>query len=225
MGMLKLNHWIRDYVHLGRGYAREILYRRPPKHYLGYIEANKAPIIFIPAVFTTWRFAKRIIDVLSLRGHPIYVIRDFGYHRHPVPESAEMVRRLIEEKNLHDVVLVAYSKGGLVGKYILVFLNNDHRVKKLIAIATPFGGSSAARLIPVKPIRELSPQSPVINMLRQHTEVNGNIVSIYGVFDNHVWPVESCRLDGARNIQLEEYGHHAILGSKKLREVISEIVE
>lgn len=222
--MLKLRHWIHDYVHLGRGYAREILYRRPPKHYLGYIEGDKAPIILIPGVFTTWRFLKQIGDALSLRGHPIYVVENLKYHRHPIPESAHIVRRLIEEKDLRNVIVVAHSKGGLVGKFILAFLNHDQRVDKVIAIATPFGGSRAARVLPVRSIRELLPESPVIHELRGHTEVDGKIISIYGMFDNHVWPMESCRLEGARNIQLHEHGHHAILASKKLREAILEIV-
>jgi len=222
--MLKLHHWIRDYVHLGRGGIREIVYRKPPHHYLGYVEAGKAPIILIPGLFGTWRFLKFIADFLSLRGYPMYVIEDLKHHHRPVPESAQIVRKFIEEKDLWDVVIVGHSKGGLVGKFILAFLNTDQRVRRVIAIATPFGGSRMARIVPIKPIRELVPESPMIDMLRQHAEVNDKIVSIFGVFDNHVLPVESCRLEGARNIQIEEHGHHAILASKKLREVILEAI-
>jgi len=220
--MLNLNHWIRDYVHLGRGVIREIIYRKPPKHYLGYVEADKPPIILIPGIFETWRFLKHLADFLSLRGYPIYVIEDLKHNHRPIPESAHTVRKFIEEKNLRDVIIIAHSKGGLIGKFILAFLNDDKRVRKMIAIATPFGGSRITRIIPLKPIRELSPESSIIGKLRQHAEVNGNILSIYGVFDNHVWPVESCRLEGAQNIQLPEHGHHAILASKKLQGIILE---
>ena len=58
------------------------------------------------------------------------------------------------------------AKGGLIGKHILAFNNLDGKIKKLIAIATPFGGSHAAKLIPHKPAKELHPKSEIIKTLQ-----------------------------------------------------------
>ena len=49
--------------------------------------------------------------------------------------------------------------------------------------------------------------------------------SAFGEYDNHVWPTESCRLEGAKNIQVHSHGHHAILFNKKVRDIVMTEVE
>lgn len=225
MGIRNLRHWIKDYFHLARLYGHTIFVRKPPKHYLGHIVMHKAPIILIPGVTTKWTFLKIIADPLSLQGHPIYVIEKLGYNMKDIPTSATLVRDVINEYDLKDVVIIAHSKGGLIGKYALLFNNADARIKKMVAIATPFGGSEVANFIPHQAIRELSPKDGIIQKLNVAKEVNGKITSIYGLFDNHVWPVESCRLEGAKNIQVAVHGHHAILVDPKVRDVVISEVE
>ena len=56
----------------------------------------------------------------------------------------------------------------------------------------------------------------------EEKKANSKITSIYGEFDNHVWPESSCRLEGAENIQVETHGHHRMLGDKR---VISAVLE
>ncbi len=56
-------------------------------------------------------------------------------------------------------------------------------------------------------------------------EVNRHIVSIFGVFDNHVWPENSCKLEGAKNIQVDAHGHHAILFDKSVRTIVEHEID
>ena len=221
----KVGYWIHDYLHALHKQSYAFLYRKPPKHYLGHIIANKYPIVLIPGIYEKWHFLKAIADPLSLKGHPIYVLEHLGYNTKAIPHSAKLVRELIDSEKLENVVIIAHSKGGLIGKYLLVFNNDDEKVKKLIAIATPFGGSHIVTLIPHKPAKELHPRSEIIRKLGERKDVNNKIVSIFGMFDNHVWPESSCVLGGAKNIKVGIYGHHKILFNKKIKEIVAAEIE
>lgn len=221
----KTVHWAHDYLYLIHKQANSFIFKNPPKHYLGHIVEGKNPIILIPGVFEKWNFLKFIVNPLSLKGHPIFVLEHLGYNTREISHSAKLVRELIDEKNLKDIIIISHSKGGLIGKYLLAFLNGDRRIKKVITIATPFGGSSIVKITPHRIFRELSPESEIIKNLMAEKSVNHKIVSIYGIFDNHVWPTLSCNLEGAKNIQVGVYGHHKILFSKKVREIVISEVE
>lgn len=76
-----------------------------------------------------------------------------------------------------------------------------------------------------KILKELRPESEIIKKLHEQGHVNHKIVSIFGEFDNHVWPTESCRLEGAKNIELNIYGHHKILFDKRVHDIVMAEVE
>jgi triacylglycerol lipase len=201
------------------------MFYKPPKHYLGFIVENKSPIILIPGLYTKWQFLKAIADPISLKGHPVYVVENLGYNTRAIDDSARLVREFVDEKNLHDVTIIAHSKGGLIAEYFLTYNNQDGRVVKVIAIATPFLGSNVVKYLPGKAYKELHPESEMIKKLNSENDINNKIVSIYGEYDNHVWPTGNCRLEGAKNIQVNIYGHHKILFSKQVREIVLEEVE
>lgn len=209
-------------MHAAKGHAHSFWYRSPPKHYLGHIVSQKAPIILIPGIIEKWHFLKFFADALSLRGHPVYAIERMGYNVRDIHKSTHVIRELIKEKNLKGVILLAHSKGGLIGKHILAFHNEEGRVNKLIAIATPFGGSRIVKGIPLLQFQELGEESEAVKELRDKNEVNSKIVSIFGEYDNHIWPNKSARLEDAKNIQVPVHGHHAILFSEKVRDIIFE---
>ncbi len=211
---------MRDYIYVIHRQSQTFIFREPPKHYLGYIEEDKIPIILIPGLFEKWHFLKAIADPLSLKGHPVYVIEHLKYNSTEIPRAAKLVRELIEQKNLKEVVIIAHSKGGLIGKYLLTFYNEDERTKRLITIASPFAGSAITKFFSHKAVRELSPDSDIIKDLHKEKKANGKITSIYGVFDNHVWPESSCHLKGAKNIQVKTYGHHKMLSDKRVIEAV-----
>lgn len=203
-----------------RGGARMVLHRNPPKHYLGHILPEKRPVILLPGIFSRWSFMKKLSDPVSLAGHPTYVIPHLGYNLKSIPDSAHLVRRLIDQHDLRRVILLSHSKGGLIGRHLLAYHNKDARVDKLIAIAAPFGGSRIVRFLPGKALRELDPKSQTVKEMQEETHANAKIVSIYGTFDNHVWPGESPMLSGAKNIQIDVHGHHKILFDSRVREII-----
>lgn len=134
--MNKLTHWIKDYVHALGKHKDSFLYRNPPEHYLSYVKKNLPAIIIVPGVLEKWHFLKSIADPLSIKGYAIYVLQNLGYNTQSIKSSARLVSKLIFQKKLKNVVIIAHSKGGLIGKQVLLDDKNK-KVKKLIAIATP----------------------------------------------------------------------------------------
>jgi pimeloyl-ACP methyl ester carboxylesterase len=203
-----------------KGHARFVVHRKPPSHYLEYVVAGKSPIILIPGIFGKWTFLQDLGDDISKKGHPVFIVSKLGYNLAGIPASSKIVRELIERYNLENVILIGHSKGGLIGKYLLLHKNEDERIKGLIAIATPFSGTRSVQRIPLSLYREVSPQSKLIQELKSHTEVNSRIVSIFPEFDNLVSSESGSWLDGAKNIALKTSGHHNILFTQQLRDVV-----
>jgi len=217
------SQWIDDYFYYIKG--QSLLFVKPPKQYIDQGLDNRPTIILIPGVHGIWQMLKDIADRISLLGCSVYVAEKLGYNTKAVDFSAKLIRKLIEEKNLNNIIIVAHSKGGLIAKYLLAFENQDKRIKKVIAIATPFHGSQLAEFVPAKEYEELRPESPMIKKLNSQRAVNKKIISIFGTFDNHVWPTESCRLSGAKNIQVDIFGHHKILFDERVIKIVLEEIE
>jgi hypothetical protein len=145
-------------------------------------------------------------------------VPELGFNRHPIPEMAALLAAYVEHRDLRGVRIVAHSKGGLIGKLLLV---NDTagRFDRLISINTPYLGSPLSRF-GLGPWREFSPTRPVIVELGENLEVNAHITSLYSEFDQYV-PEGKSVLPGAENVRLPHIGHFRVLA---VSAVIDEIV-
>lgn len=202
-----------------------VLWRKPPKHYLGYTEEGKFPIIILPGLTMKWGFMRSLGSAISHSGYPVYIIPQIGYNLLSIPKAAAIVREVVDTNHLDNVIIVAHSKGGLVGKYLLIHNNADRRIKAVVAIASPFSGSSLGRIVPHAAFKELAPDSDVVKSLSENTEVNTKIISIIPDFDNHVRSENGSYLNGAKNIYLAVRGHHKILFSKDLQSKVLFLIE
>ena len=185
-----------------------------------YRSGTRQPVVALPGVYETWQFMRPLMDALHERGHPIYVVTQLGHNLRTVPESARVTMDVIEREGLHDVLVLAHSKGGLIGKYAMAHLDPDGRIDRMVAIATPFGGSSYARFAPVRHLRAFRATDPVLAALIREVDANRRITSIYGVFDTMI--PSGSELPGARNVRLPVGGHFHILGDPRAREVVLE---
>ncbi len=201
------------------------IHRDPPKHYLDYAHKDKNPVILIPGISSRWGVLKKLADNISLKGHPVYVVRKLDYNFFDIPTSAKFVRGIIDENNLKNAVIVRHSKGGLIRKYYLAHENKDGKIKGLVAIATPFSGSKIVYHLNGKYFKELSPESKMVQDLNKNKEINSKIVSIMPVFDNHVWHEKGSFIEGAKNITVTTKGHHKILFDKNVIDKIIELIE
>ena len=149
------------------------------------------------------------------------MVTQLGNGVEAVEVAARRVHDYIAANDLHDVVLIAHSKGGLIGKYLMVRLDRQARIDGMIAINAPFSGSFWGD-IPVPTLRVFSPSDVLLRFLGGPSEVNRAIVSLYSFFDQNVWA--GSRLTGARNVRLPVAGHSRILGSRALRALLPEAI-
>ena len=202
--------WLLDYVYAGIGQTRGFLSRARPADFRSGIEA---PIVIIPGVYESWQFMRPLIQTLHDHGHPVHVVAELGRNRRSLTDAAATVAEYLEREDLTGVIIVAHSKGGLIGKQLMTTADPEHRVSAMTAISAPFGGSRYARFGVVPAIRAFAPANAALHDLGLDHRVNGRITSIYGVFDPHI--PEGSELVGARNIQLRVGGHFRILADPR----------
>ncbi|WP_242863049.1 esterase/lipase family protein [Curtobacterium luteum] len=205
---------VRDWVYAVRWQVRSL----GPTTADDYLDGDRPPVVVIPGVYETWHFMRPLMDALHDRGHPVHVLPVLRHNVRPVPASAEEVVAYLEEHDLREVLLVAHSKGGLIGKYAMASLDPDRRIDRMVAVSTPFGGSSLARLAPVAHLRVFRAADPVLAAMGRELAVNARITSVYGVFDTLI--PEGSELAGATNVRLPVGGHFRILGDSRTREAV-----
>jgi len=199
--------WLLDYRYALVAQARAAVSRGLPAD---FAEGDRAPVLILPGVYESWPFLRPLIDALHADGHPVHVVSPLRRNRRPVALSAEVVADQLTRLDLHGVVIVAHSKGGLIGKYLMTQLDPDGRVDRMIAISTPFSGSRYARYLLLPSLRALAGTDPALRSLGADDRLNARIVSIFGRFDPHI--PEGSSLPGAENVRIDTGGHFRILG-------------
>jgi pimeloyl-ACP methyl ester carboxylesterase len=153
----------------------------------------------------------------------VHVLASLRHNLRPVPVSAAAVMAYLEEHDLRSVLVVAHSKGGLIGKYAMTRLDDHARIDRMVAVSTPFGGSVYANLAPVAHLRAFRAADPVIAGLARELEANARITSVYGVFDTLI-PGGS-QLAGAANVRVPVGGHFRILADARARDAVLEAAD
>jgi len=189
----------------------------------------RPPVLLIPGVFESWHYLRAIGERLAARGHPVHRVPELGLNRHPIDRAARLLGDYVRDRDLRDLVLVSHSKGGLIGKAMLIAeadadahdaveAHGHRRISRLITVNTPFRGTPVARW-GLGPWREFRPEAAIIRTLDARTDVNDRITSLVSAVDQYV-PRAIARLDGAENVVLDRVGHFRVLG---LPDVIDEI--
>ncbi|MGC5627398.1 esterase/lipase family protein [Georgenia sp. Z1344] len=177
-----------------------------------------APVLLLPGVYESWHMLARVGRAIVDAGHPVGVVPDLGLNGRPVADGARRTADHLARLGLRGVVLVAHSKGGLVGKATMLG-PEGHRVAGLVAVATPWRGSVWARAFPPRSaVGALSPRGPDLVRLAGRTDVDSRIVSLAPAWDPHI-PGGSF-LPGARNVRLRERGHFRPLGSPAVHALV-----
>ena len=176
------------------------------------------PVVLVPGVYESWRFLQPLIDALHRSGHPVHVVDALGFNGGEVPAAALAVRGYLEATGLPRAAVVAHSKGGLVGKQLLVHHNDDGRVDRLVAVNTPFSGSALARWLPLRALRVFVPGGPLLRELDAARSVNAAITSVYSAVDPNI--PGSSHLEGATNVEVDTVGHFRILSDPRAQDAI-----
>jgi hypothetical protein len=209
-----------DYWFAGWWEFRALFVRRAPAR---WAEGDRRPVLLLPGVYEPWHFLRAIGDRLNQAGHPVHVVEAIHYNVQEIRDVAAIAQRYLDEHGLEHVALVAHSKGGLIGKHMMAIDDTAHRVESLVAIVTPFAGSTMARFMLVRTLRAFLPTDETISRLAANMVINARITSIYGVFDPQI-PGGSA-LQGATNVQLPIVGHFRLLVDERVIEQVLAAVD
>ncbi|MGW1841045.1 esterase/lipase family protein [Streptomyces sp. NPDC001966] len=134
--------------------------------------------------------------------------------------AAELLGRHVEEicarTGHHEVDIVGHSLGGLIARYYVQRLGGDQRVRTLITLGTPHGGTAVAPLASAHPIvRQMRTGSAPIEELRRPAPgCRTRFVSFWSELDRVIVPAEAARIDhpdlDARNVRVTGIGHLAL---------------
>ncbi len=217
--LYKAAAWLADYVYAGWRQLRGWVSLSKAEEFL---EGELAPVLVLPGVYEHWRFMLPLIRELHGQGHPVHIVDALRDNRAPVVAGARIADDYLAERDLHDVVIVAHSKGGLIGKHVMGFGESADRVRTMVAIATPFAGSRYAHYFVGRTMRDFRSDDETITLLTGTPAVNQRIVSVFARFDPHI--PESSELAGARNVRIAGSGHFRILRHPDARAEVLRVV-
>lgn len=211
-----------DHAYVLRWLVGSLLRPPDPHRYAATAGPGRAPVLLLPGILETWDFLRPLAEPLAGRGHAVHVVTALRRNWGAIPEMARRVEAYLEAEDLRDVVVVAHSKGGLIAKLVMTG-PSGRRVAALVAINTPFGGSTHARLIPVPSVQAFLPTDTVVATLSEQVAVNARITSVASRWDPHI--PQGCRLVGATNVTLETLGHFRVLRDRRLAGVVLDAVD
>ncbi|MBO3084260.1 alpha/beta hydrolase [Cellulomonas sp. zg-ZUI188] len=211
---------VRDYAAVLAWQAAGIVSRVDPQDLRTPERPVGPPVVLLPGVYESWHFLLPLARLLHRHGVRVHVLPELGINRRPVPAGAALLGRYLAEHDLHDAVLVAHSKGGLIGKLAMLREDPDERISSMIAVNTPFAGSAYARWFVVPAVRAFIPSDPTIVALGAELEVNRRITSVHSRWDPHI-PGGSA-LDGAQDVVLDTPGHFLPLTDPRLHTLLVE---
>ena len=205
-GILQASRWwVLDYLYAAGRQLLSAVSRKRPEDFL---DGTGRPVVVIPGVYENWRFMLPLVQRLHEAGHPVHVLALLHLNRRAVPKAADLISGYIRDRDLTNTMIVAHSKGGLIGKFVMM-QDPERRIAGMVAVCSPFSGSRYALFMLLPSLRAFSPRNAVTMKLSREERVNERITSVYGHFDPHI--PEGSVLPGARNIQLDTAGHFRIL--------------
>lgn len=213
-----LTHLVRYPSSIGRQWAAA---GRAPGH--------GRPLVVLPGLADNTSIFTELKQALETCGAGPVV--SFGYSwlddvRTAAERLADQVEELCAVTGSDTVDVVGHSLGGLVARYYVQRLAGHARVGTLVSIATPHGGTIAARLpSPLPVIRQLRPGSELLLELSEPAQSCGTkFVAFAGDSDELVLPTRNALIDHpdllVRNVLVRGAGHLAIAAHT---EVIAQI--
>ena len=216
--------WVlRDYGFGARRRLVQLVSRRPPERWRTG-DPTLPDVVLVPGVHEHWSFLAPLADALNGAGHRITIVQGLGMNRRSVPETSRMLQRALARVAAPPAgrVIVAHSKGGLIGKHLLTDLVRGSGplgsagaarldVRGAVTLATPYAGSARARWFFDPSMRAFLPTDVTIVELQRDATVNEHIVSIFGTLDAHV--PEGSALAGATNVVVPAAGHFRLTAS------------
>ncbi len=196
---------VRDYADAVRWQALALDPRHGPEDLAEPASQVGRPVVLVPGVYEAWTFMRPLARRLHARGLRVHAVPGLGANRAPIDRQAVTLGRFLEEQDLRDVLLVAHSKGGLIGKLVMLRPGPGSRVTHMISLNTPYDGSALAWAFPTPAVFALRPSARAVRDLATERSVNQRVTAVRSVWDPHV-PAGSM-LNGDADVVVPTPGH------------------
>ena len=136
-----------------------------------------------------------------------------------------LIERTCEETGYERVHVIGHSLGGLIARYYVQRLGGDARVHTLCTLGSPHAGTSAARFVPQRLVKQLRPGSDLLRELELPApDLRTRFVAFWSDLDQLMVPKRSARIDhpdlSARNVLLRGVGHMSLpIDGRVVREI------
>src|SRR3989344_2169776 len=202
-----------------RDILENYVFRKIPRKPKKWNSGKKGNVVLVHGFGGNWSYLKEIGNFVNKLGYRVHVLNELGVNLKPIFESYKILEKYIDNNNLKNLILIGHSKGGIISKYFIDNSPLTDRVKLIISIASPFGGTQLGRL-KILNTHEFLPDSAIIQKLNAKTSKNKLFINLFSRKDDVVIPNQNLILKGAKNIKVEVDGHLGILESEKtLREI------
>jgi len=194
-------------------------------------EGNQVPILMIhgypsnPA--TLWPLIIRFRKKGFTNIHAVTLIPFWGSISSYANQISRAVDGILARRKCDRVDIVAHSMGGLAVAHYLKYLGGREKVRKFLALATPFRGSNIAHLGIGICALQMWPHSRFLTELdfRSEEVAEVHVCSFRPGLDGYVIPHSSPILDQpSKNIQFDYLGHASILFSEEAAETIMQVL-
>jgi pimeloyl-ACP methyl ester carboxylesterase len=186
----------------------------------------RVPVILVHGVLVNdgvWFMMRRYLVRQGVG--PVYTI-NYGPPYSDIERFAAQLGEKIESvctaTGSDRVVLVCHSMGGLVARTYLR-QRGPARIDRIVTIGTPHHGSVMAWAFFGRCLAQMRPGNAWLEDLnRDETKPSAvPIVSIWSRHDSLVAPQASSELACARNVALVGIGHNALLGDRRVMELVA----
>ena len=196
------------------------------------LECGRPPVLLIHGYLATRGSLGLLERRLADMGHLVLSYRLGLLHAADISESAAFIARKVEslaaQIGLDQLDIVGHSMGGLVALHYLKRLGGRRRVRRLVMLGTPVGGTWSALLgtlaMPLgRASLQLLPESQFLRELAEGPLPGGvEIVCVSGARDR-LAPSKRTYLAGVRHICLPT-NHAGLLVDEEVAAVVSEIL-
>lgn len=208
-----------------RGVVSELAHGLRPGHRVRAGSGTGRVVLLLPGMLERSGYLWRLANHLSARGHRVLTVPDLGWNLRSLERAADAAFRALGDER--DAVIVAHSKGGLIGKRMLI--DEPGRLAGMVAIATPFNGSDLAAgfarspLLRRTPLALFDPAGAKLKALTAATAVDHRIVSLVPTRDPII--PNGSRLDGATNVDLPQVGHFSPVNDPAVWDLVTHHID
>jgi pimeloyl-ACP methyl ester carboxylesterase len=194
-------------------------------------KGNQVPILLVhgypsnPAVL--WPLIVRFRKKGFTNIHAITLIPFWRSMRNYANQISCAVDEILARCRCDRLDIVAHSMGGLAAAHYLKDLGGKEKVRRFVALATPFRGTHVAHLGLGVCTLQMCPRSRFLTELdfKPENVAEVSICSLRAGLDEYVVPHDSSILDEpSKNIQFEYLGHASILFSEEVAQRIMQVL-